>query len=691
MLSRLSIVQKLGISILAFLSCIAALIYFYAQSIGANIEFAQKEMQGDAYQRALMPLLFELGQLQQAHKTGQAVSDSRDKIDAAFGPLRQAQESLGESLQFTEQGLSSRGRSQLKLETVEGGWQKLKAGLDKPYDNDAEASYKSLIGDIRGMVAHAGDTSNLILDPDLDSYYLMDITLIALPQTIDRLGQIAISLSDKSALATDEKTEVAVQSRMVKEADFDRISADFDTSFKEDPNFNGVSDSYKASLEAPLATFNESYGALVASMNALAKDGHPGAMADVQTKLAAARAAADALWVVSAKELDVLLQKRIESYQAQKTAVLLQCGVGVFLSIIFFMIVARNITRPLADIQSVMQSMTGGDVRRPIPHTQRRDEIGRMAAATAIFQKGLLEREEMKAQQEAERIMAQQQKAQELMQLANTFESNVKHVVDVVAAAATQMDATSQTVGETVANSMKQLSQLAQNVESVSEKVQAVSSTTTQLSGAIHEISQQVAKSNSITHQAVEQSNVASTTVASLVGSAQDIGAVIEVINAITGQINLLALNATIEAARAGEAGKGFAVVASEVKNLASQTQKATEEIHNKVQAIQQTSAETATVIRQIAATINEINSISTAIAAAVEEQSVATKDISESIDHTSRETRSITESAASVTSAAGNTSGSAREMQAAATELSKQAERLRGEVDRFLGQVRAA
>ena len=98
---------------------------------------------------------------------------------------------------------------------------------------------------------------------------------------------------------------------------------------------------------------------------------------------------------------------------------------------------------------------------------------------------------------------------------------------------------------------------------------------------------------------------------------------VVGLISDIAGQTNLLALNATIEAARAGDAGKGFAVVASEVKNLATQTAKATGEIGTQISQIQTATKEAVEAIRDIAATITEVSTIAASIASAVEEQGV--------------------------------------------------------------------
>ena len=198
-------------------------------------------------------------------------------------------------------------------------------------------------------------------------------------------------------------------------------------------------------------------------------------------------------------------------------------------------------------------------------------------------------------------------------------------------------------------------------------------------------------QSTQIAARAVENARRTGDTARSLAEGAQKIGDVVTLIQNIAAQTNLLALNATIEAARAGEAGRGFAVVASEVKSLAGQTAKATTEISEQIAAIQAASDETVAAIKNVVDVITEIDQIGTAIAAAIEEQGSATKEISRSVQEAARGTQEVNSNISGVQKAADDTGAAASQVLGAAEQLSAQSRDLAGQVNRFLGEVRAA
>lgn len=210
--------------------------------------------------------------------------------------------------------------------------------------------------------------------------------------------------------------------------------------------------------------------------------------------------------------------------------------------------------------------------------------------------------------------------------------------------------------------------------EQVSANVQTISTAVEELTSSINEISMQMSQASSATSTAVNVASSANNQVAQLGDSSTEIGKVLDVIAAIAQQTNLLALNATIEAARAGEAGKGFAVVANEVKDLASETARATEEISARVMAIQTDASGAVSCIEEISAVIEGIAAIQTSIAGAVEEQSAAVSEIALNLSEAASGTSTIAQSVTGVVSRAKLTSAGAESTQTEGAAISNTA-----------------
>lgn len=351
---------------------------------------------------------------------------------------------------------------------------------------------------------------------------------------------------------------------------------------------------------------------------------------------------------------------------------------------------ASGITGPLKAMTQAMMQLAQGRLDILIPVSRFRDEVQDMSGAMSIFRENAVERQRL--QQEELRAAEQRaERARTIERITNSFDSGVSGVLLTVSHAAEEMNATAVTLSGSAEEASAQATTVAAAAEEAATNVQTVSAAAEELHASISEISRQMTVAKTIAHNADEESRRVTGTMEELAETAGRISQVVTLINSIAAQTNLLALNATIEAARAGEAGKGFAVVAGEVKNLATQTAKATEEIAQQVTGVQNTTGRAVSAIDNIARTISNISEIATAIAAAVEQQGAATREISDNVSQVAQATSEVTQNIQGVNSAARDTSAAAGEVRQASGELSEQAATLRGLVQNFLSDVRAA
>jgi methyl-accepting chemotaxis protein len=370
---------------------------------------------------------------------------------------------------------------------------------------------------------------------------------------------------------------------------------------------------------------------------------------------------------------------------AYLTVTLLVLGVAVWLS----RKVLSTLRDLLAELAGAMDQMRDGRYDVTIPHVERTDEIGVMARATEGFRENFVRVAER--ENERKNAEATTERKSLLAKLAGDFEAVVGNIVGAVAAASGELTSTATTLTMTVETTQRLSSAVAAASGQASANVQSVASATEEMGSSVAEIGRQVQESSEIARQAVGQAQKTDERILKLSQAANRIGDVTQLITSIAEQTNLLALNATIEAARAGVAGKGFAVVASEVKQLASQTAKATSEISTQIAEMQSATQESVTAIKEIGGTIGRISEIATTIASAVEQQGAATQEITRNVQQAAAGTTEVANNITEVNDGAAKTGAASADVLSAAKTLAGQSGRLKTEVDRFLATIRAA
>ena len=350
----------------------------------------------------------------------------------------------------------------------------------------------------------------------------------------------------------------------------------------------------------------------------------------------------------------------------------------------------RSVVRPVRALTAAMGRLAARDWGTEVPGTQRRDELGAMARAVDVFKANGIEGERLAALQ-AEEQATKLRRAEAVERLTREFEASAGSLVGEVAAGAAAMRGVAGQMRETASGSMLKATAVAAGAEQASANVQMVASAAEELSASVAEISMQVNRSAEVAGRAVTDARQTDGVVQALAQGAETIGQVVGLISSIAGQTNLLALNATIEAARAGEAGKGFAVVATEVKNLASQTARATDEIGRQIGEIQATTGAAVAAIRAIGGRVEEVGTIAAAIAAAVEEQGAATQEIARNVQQAAAGTQDVTVNIAGVSGDTQQTEAQAGRVLEAAGGVDRNVATLAAEMRRFVQGMKAA
>ncbi len=358
-------------------------------------------------------------------------------------------------------------------------------------------------------------------------------------------------------------------------------------------------------------------------------------------------------------------------------------AVGVMIAFLATLL-SRLVIRPVTEMTGAMENLAAGNLDAEIPGQERRDQIGSMAAAVAVFRSNAverarlerdaassrslseherLEREALKTKETADIQQAVDALATGLGRLAdgdlgyrintpfvlhldrlradfNNSVAKLHHALQAVGTNARAIDAGASEIRHAADDLARRTEQQAASVEETAAALEEITTTVKDSAHRAEEVGALVARTRAGAEKSGDVVRSAVNAMQGIEKSSGEISNIISVIDEIAFQTNLLALNAGVEAARAGDAGKGFAVVAQEVRELAQRSAKAAKEIKalintsgEQVRSGVTLVGETGKALEAIVSEVQEINAHIGAIVTATREQSVGLQEINTAVN----------------------------------------------------------
>lgn len=734
-LRDLKIGQKLALVVLVMALPVACLVWLFIDARNVQIEATQREIHGIEYLKPVRTLVELLPKHRAAANT---YLSGEVGAQAAMLQLQPEIEAVIPRVDLVERAYGVEFGTSAHWERFKQDWRELQSSIESLTPAESFQRHSRLITGLTTLIRTIGDQAGLVLDPELDTHFLMDTVLSRLPQAIDTVDVVRIVGQDVLARRTSLTLAMQTTDEQPQYLDLDarqtlnRLIGQIETDISEmergmkaavgvNPYMEDeAAPRLTESIEATRAYAQTASRILLTERQQADEHG-----ADLNASAETAIAALILSYDASLKELDILMEQRITRLTAEKY---LQLSMAIFIlafTVVLILFLNRTITSQIDEINALFERIGVGNLTARA-RVRSRDELGQMTEAL----NSVLDNTLNLVQSSEERDRIQQSIHKLLDEIAGVAEGDLTLEAEVTAEITGAIaDSFNYMIGELrtliaqVQNTTLQVSAatnhisqttdtLAEGSEKQSSDVIAASMAVESMASAIQQVSESAEKAARVSSAALENSQRGAQVVAkSIAGmesirnqvqetskrikrlgeSSQEIGEISQLIGELADRTSMLAMNASIQASMAGEAGRGFAVVATEVESLAEQATEATNRISALIQAIQEdTTAAVASMedttkeVVDGSALTNEAGKSLVEIETVSRNLSQLIESIAEASERQARSSESVAQAMSGISSVQRETAQGAREGALAIRNLTALADELRNSVSRF-------
>jgi methyl-accepting chemotaxis protein len=598
-------------------------------TISDSMDFSSKERIGVQYAREVFPVLDLAQQLRRDASSAAAGSDSADlaatksKLQAALAKLAEVDKKIGAQL---DAGKAFAATRQALADTDKA------SGLAAVF-----GAHTAHVQSYMALLQLISDNSNLTLDPDVDSYYVMDAALFRIPDVVENSGKLrGLGLAVmKSGAVTPEQRRTMTELIPIAEFQFNNMKQGLAKSIAYTPALASKLD-IAATFEASDAFFKLVRKSLL--------DGEDFSAETQAAYLAAGNATLNSQYALAQRlltSLDALLEVRVAGMRDRLMWVVALSFLGFFAAAYFFYSFFLVTRSGLGLISQHLHELSAGDLRNPPGAHWGSDESSLLIGDLRVTYDALY-----------------------------GLIRKVRHGARALHGASSEIAAASTDLAGRTESAAASLEQQASAMEEIGSQVSATAERARSAETFAIENSEVATRGGKVFGEVV-------TTMRDIRDSSSKIGDIIGVIDGIAFQTNILALNAAVEAARAGDAGRGFAVVASEVRSLAGRSAEAAREIKSLIAVSLESVEAGASVVEDAGKTMTtvvtnaqQITSYLHEISDAAKQQALGVDEVGRAIQELDRHTQ---QNAALV-----------EQTTAAATALTEQADILQDEIANF-------